>query len=135
MKYVHTAAEKDIAELSESHNGDFIEPVYDQAIHRVDGYILQGPVSDREAIGGLMTPEELQKSIKAAEKLSPQTLVPLEFLPEDMAQDSAVRASRWLSLAAYGWVAPPYLSPAGFLTDIISAATMIISLQTYQTSS
>ena len=102
MKYAKTAADSKYPPAPGQETSDAIRPAYSHASHLVDGFILQGPVSDREAIGLSMTPKALQESIKVAKQLEPQAFMPLEHLPSDMARDSAVRASRWLSLAEYG---------------------------------
>jgi hypothetical protein len=70
----------------------------------VDGFILQGPVSDREAFGPLITAEELGNAIKYAESMiaegkgqdcMPQDKLPTVFNPP-------VSAYRWISLVSKG---------------------------------
>ncbi|KAK4459004.1 hypothetical protein QBC42DRAFT_275406 [Cladorrhinum samala] len=72
---------------------------------RVDGIVLQGPVSDREAINMTCDRIQVEESIKAAEDMM-QTgrmneVMQSASLPEGW-RGSPVTAYRWLSLAAKG---------------------------------
>ncbi|KAK5664249.1 hypothetical protein OQA88_466 [Cercophora sp. LCS_1] len=72
---------------------------------RVDGYILQGPVSDREALGMTTDKEELGRSVAYAEELvksgKGEEVVPREMLPDGW-REAPVSAYRWWSLAGVG---------------------------------
>ncbi|OLN81682.1 UPF0613 protein PB24D3.06c 2 [Colletotrichum chlorophyti] len=70
----------------------------------VDGFILQGPVSDRESIADSTEPETLKESLELAAKMIsegreneaiPQSLLPVFFT-------TPITAYRWQSLAAKG---------------------------------
>ncbi|KAI0526504.1 hypothetical protein F5B22DRAFT_586184 [Xylaria bambusicola] len=69
----------------------------------VDGYILQAPVCDRDAIGLEMGIDKLDETIKAAKQLIDagrgQDRMSLTQLPEFM-HDTPISASRWYSLVA-----------------------------------
>ncbi|KAK0646509.1 hypothetical protein B0T16DRAFT_458422 [Cercophora newfieldiana] len=92
----HSTGCQDCLEYASRTGGDVME---------VDGYVLQGPVSDREAIGlgvgegelkgGLEVAEGLVKSGKGGEVLS------RGLLPEEW-RGSPVTAYRWWSLAGVG---------------------------------
>lgn len=75
----------------------------------VDGFILQGPVSDREAFGGLMTQDRLQESLRVATDMITKGLehavMPREKLPAEFA--TPVTAYRWHSLLAPGYAPTP----------------------------
>ncbi|KAL2257465.1 hypothetical protein VTK26DRAFT_134 [Humicola hyalothermophila] len=70
----------------------------------VDGYILQSPVSDREAAFLFMSPEELNKTVEVAKAMigkgQKDAPMPQEFLPPIFG--CPVSAYRWHSLAAKG---------------------------------
>ncbi|GKT43694.1 UPF0619 GPI-anchored membrane protein [Colletotrichum spaethianum] len=70
----------------------------------VDGFILQGPVSDRESIVDSVDPEWLQKSLKRAEELIAEgkkgEAIPKDLLPSFFS--TPMTAYRWHSLAAKG---------------------------------
>ncbi|KAK3995983.1 hypothetical protein QBC44DRAFT_318888 [Cladorrhinum sp. PSN332] len=72
---------------------------------RVDGVILQGPVSDREAIGMSCGDREVEESLKVARELIEQgkeeEIMPKEKMPEGW-RGSPVSAYRWWSLAGVG---------------------------------
>jgi hypothetical protein len=76
----------------------------------VDGFILQGPVSDREAIGLATGGEEekmrvVRESVEVAEGMvkngKGEEVLGREVLPEEW-RGSPVTAYRWWSLAAFG---------------------------------
>ncbi len=73
--------------------------------HRVDGFILQGPVSDREAITPTMEKKALDESVAYAAQLLAEgrgdEIMPREKLPGEF-RGSPVSAYRWHSLAAVG---------------------------------
>jgi hypothetical protein len=68
----------------------------------VDGFILQGPVSDREAFTPLMGPEDLQRSLAAAKKMLDEGRGNECMLPADLpsAFETPMTAYRWFSLAS-----------------------------------
>ncbi|GAP89240.1 putative dolichol-phosphate mannosyltransferase [Rosellinia necatrix] len=69
----------------------------------VEGYILQAPVCDRDAMALEMGDSKLEESIAAAEQLinagKGQERMPLAQLPSFM-HDTPISASRWYALAA-----------------------------------
>ena len=71
---------------------------------RVDGFILQGTVSDREAIMPLMSKEDYESSIAYASELirsgREDDIMPRSKLPSDF--ESPMTAYRWFSLAGVG---------------------------------
>ncbi|KZL67042.1 esterase lipase [Colletotrichum incanum] len=70
----------------------------------VDGFILQGPVSDRESIVDSVDPEWLKKSLKYAEELIAEgkegEAMPKDLLPSFFS--TPMTAYRWYSLVAKG---------------------------------
>ncbi|GAB1309973.1 UPF0619 GPI-anchored membrane protein [Madurella fahalii] len=70
----------------------------------VDGYILQSPVSDREAAALFMSPDLLNQSVRVAKDMiesgRKQDPMPKDLLPPIFA--TPVTAYRWHSLAAKG---------------------------------
>ncbi|KAK0661257.1 hypothetical protein QBC41DRAFT_330406 [Cercophora samala] len=72
---------------------------------QVDGIILQGPVSDREALGMSCCPGELERSVEVAKGMvkegKGEHVVDLGEMPEGW-RGSPVTAGRWLSLATKG---------------------------------
>jgi hypothetical protein len=70
----------------------------------VDGYILVGPVSDREAASIFMTPEDLNKTVLLAREMidngCDQEIMPAATIPPIF--NSPITAYRWHSLAAEG---------------------------------
>ncbi|KAK4179264.1 hypothetical protein QBC36DRAFT_322936 [Triangularia setosa] len=72
---------------------------------RVDGIILQGPVSDREALGMSVDKGQLEKSIEVARgmviKGKKDHVIDLDEMPEGW-RGSPMTAYRWLSLATKG---------------------------------
>ncbi|WQF75740.1 Putative fusarinine C esterase SidJ, alpha/Beta hydrolase [Colletotrichum destructivum] len=70
----------------------------------VDGFILQGPVSDRESIADSVDPDWLKKSLEYAEKLIDEgkewEAMPRDQLPSFF--QTPMTAYRWHSLAAKG---------------------------------
>jgi hypothetical protein len=75
----------------------------------VNGYILQGPVSDRDAIALEMGAGELEKSILAAKVITAggrgHESMPLEYLPASF-QRTPISAARWYALGAVEYVSP-----------------------------
>ena len=73
---------------------------------QVDGYILQNPVSDREAASLFMSPEDLEPSIRAAKAMieagDKDEIISTKLIPPVFA--TPVSAYRWYSLAAKGYV-------------------------------
>jgi hypothetical protein len=68
----------------------------------IDGGILQAPASDREAMMTLMSPEQYDKSVAAAQALVAAGM-PEEILPNSVTNGffgAPVCARRWLSLAS-----------------------------------
>ncbi|ROT42801.1 dolichol-phosphate mannosyltransferase [Sodiomyces alkalinus F11] len=69
----------------------------------VDGFILQGPVSDRQAVEGLLEPEELQESIELAAEMIAEDRGEEMMTPEQVYHIyKPVTAYRWHSLVAKG---------------------------------
>ncbi|KAL2271593.1 hypothetical protein VTJ83DRAFT_964 [Remersonia thermophila] len=72
---------------------------------RVDGYVLQGPVSDREAIAMGEDAGEVAAAVREAEEMRRQgrgdEVMPAKALPKGW-RGSPVTAYRWWSLAAVG---------------------------------
>lgn len=72
----------------------------------VDGYILQSPVSDREAACLFLSGEDLDRSIRVAEDMVEEgragDAMPRQLLPPIF--ETPVTAYRWRSLAAKGYV-------------------------------
>lgn len=70
----------------------------------VDGFILQGPVSDREGIAPLMDSAKLNDGLAFAARLidegKGETVMPRDMLPEMFS--TPITAYRWHSLAAVG---------------------------------
>ncbi|KAL1839083.1 hypothetical protein VTJ49DRAFT_1884 [Mycothermus thermophilus] len=77
----------------------------DEEVVRVDGYVLQGPVSDREAIAMAEDAREVAAAIREAEEMRRQgrgsEVMPVNVLPKGW-RGSPVSAYRWWSLAAVG---------------------------------
>ncbi|KAK4190044.1 hypothetical protein QBC35DRAFT_491156 [Podospora australis] len=69
---------------------------------KVDGIILQGPVSDREAIKMSVDPTEREVSLKHAEEMkNKEEVMPGDKMPEGW-RGTPVTAYRWGSLAGVG---------------------------------
>lgn len=69
----------------------------------VDGFILQGPASDRQAIEGLLEPEELQESIELAAQMIAEDRGEEIMTPEQVYHIyNPVSAYRWHSLVSRG---------------------------------
>ncbi|KAK4123458.1 DUF1749-domain-containing protein [Parathielavia appendiculata] len=72
---------------------------------RVDGFVLQGPVSDREAIGMVEDKGEVEGALLVAEGMvregRGEEVMPREVMPKGW-RGSPVTAYRWCSLAAVG---------------------------------
>ena len=72
----------------------------------VDGFILQGPVSDREGLAPIMGAEKMQESVAHAAQLikegKGESIMPREALSSIL--PSPITAYRWHSLASTGWV-------------------------------
>ncbi|KAI8221756.1 putative sterigmatocystin biosynthesis P450 monooxygenase STCB [Colletotrichum sp. SAR 10_77] len=70
----------------------------------VDGFILQGPASDRESIVDFITPELYRKGVDLAEKMIAEgkagEAMPTDHLPSLF--DTPITAYRWHALAAKG---------------------------------
>ncbi|KAJ3956148.1 hypothetical protein N0V92_007330 [Colletotrichum tropicale] len=70
----------------------------------VDGFILQGPASDRESIVDFITPELYKKGVDLAEKMIAEgkagEAMPTDHLPSLF--DTPITAYRWHALAAKG---------------------------------
>ncbi|KAL0930804.1 esterase lipase [Colletotrichum truncatum] len=70
----------------------------------VDGFILQGPASDRESIVDFVDSEELKKSLELAEKMisggKGSEVMPRDYVPSVFS--TPLTAYRWHSLAAKG---------------------------------
>ena len=70
----------------------------------VDGFILQGPVSDREAFSTLLSPEALRESLALAADLIKQgkkdAIMPQDKVASDFT--TPMTAYRWNSLVAPG---------------------------------
>lgn len=84
----------------------------EMGLEKVDGFILQGPVSDREAILAVFEEESPGKgqarmdlSVQVAKKMinegTAQDCMPREWLPKEF-WASPVSAYRWFSLASFG---------------------------------
>jgi hypothetical protein len=75
-------------------------------LQRVDGFILQGPVSDREALAPLMSPDALKRSLDLALQMQldrkEDDCMPKDQLPA--AIESPISAYRWYALAGERWV-------------------------------
>jgi hypothetical protein len=91
--------------LSNPFNQDCMEyssPAYSD-LAPVDGFILQAPVSDREAHVALLGPERLERSLKLAKEAIDAgrgyERVPPEHIPKELG-DAAISCTRWYSLAA-----------------------------------
>lgn len=71
---------------------------------RVEGFILQGPVADQEAIAGIMSENALHESLSVASEMikagREDDIMPRDKLPNDFS--SPMTAYRWYSLAAPG---------------------------------
>lgn len=79
----------------------------DYAKHRsepVDGFILQGPVSDREAFGALMPRGEMDESLRIAGAMiaagNADAIMPRDKVPASF--DTPITAYRWRSLLSAG---------------------------------
>lgn len=74
----------------------------------VEGYILQGPVSDRGALGLEMGEAKLEESVKVAKGLissgKGHERMPLEYLSDSM-QDTPISVFRWHALCAIEYAA------------------------------
>ncbi|KAK4639113.1 hypothetical protein QC761_705190 [Podospora bellae-mahoneyi] len=72
---------------------------------KVDGIVLQGPVSDREALVMSCCPAQLENSIAVAKKMAEEGkgehVIDLDDMPDGW-KGSPVTAYRWLSLATKG---------------------------------
>ncbi len=70
----------------------------------VDGFILQAPVSDREAFGGLVSKEQIDESLAVAAEMirsgQEDAIMPRDKLPPEFAEP--ITAYRWNSLIAPG---------------------------------
>ncbi|KAJ4392357.1 hypothetical protein N0V85_007121 [Neurospora sp. IMI 360204] len=84
----------------------------EMGLEKVDGFILQGPVSDREAILAVFEEESpgkgqarMELSVKVAKKMisegTAHGCMPREWLPKEF-WASPVSAYRWSSLASFG---------------------------------
>jgi len=79
----------------------------------VDGFILQGPVSDREALGMVMAENDIRESVAWAEDRIKQgkgreEMMPWRWMPAGF-RDGPVTAYRWWSLAGFWYVfSPPH---------------------------
>lgn len=69
----------------------------------VDGYILQGPVSDRGALTKEMGESKLEESVRVAKDIiasgKSHERMPLDYVSESM-RDTPISAFRWHSLCA-----------------------------------
>ncbi len=79
----------------------------------MDGFILQGPVSDRENLGIMLSPKEIRESIAHADRLisagkQDETMPPGMI---DLIFKTPVTAYRWRSMAAPGYVTKSPSSP------------------------
>lgn len=78
---------------------------------KVEGIILQGPVSDREAIKMSVDAGELERSLRAAEEMVRQgkegEVMPTDKMPQGW-RGSPVTAYRWGSLAGVGYILSPF---------------------------
>jgi pimeloyl-ACP methyl ester carboxylesterase len=72
---------------------------------RVDGFVLQGPVSDREAIAMVEDAGEVEAALRVAEEMVKERkagdIMPQDAMPAGW-KGSPVTAYRWLSLAGVG---------------------------------
>ena len=69
---------------------------------QVDGFILQAPVSDREAFSLFMSKEELEASLKVAKDLIDAGKAQ-SIMPQDKVTfKTPITAYRWHSLMAHG---------------------------------
>ncbi|KAL2752611.1 hypothetical protein ACRALDRAFT_2112623 [Sodiomyces alcalophilus JCM 7366] len=69
----------------------------------VDGFILQGPASDRQAVEALLEPEELQESIEVAAEMIAEDRGEEMMTPEQVYNIyNPVTAYRWHALIAKG---------------------------------
>lgn len=85
---------------------EYTSPEYKGA-SPVEGYILQGPVSDRGALAKEMGESKLEESVRAAKDIitsgKSHERMPLDYLPDSM-QDTPISAFRWHALAATEYV-------------------------------
>ncbi|KAM7197053.1 Protein of unknown function (DUF1749) domain containing protein [Naviculisporaceae sp. PSN 640] len=86
----------------EEHEGE-ANSEEEEEFPEIDGIILQGPVSDREAIGMNMPREDMEEAIKLARRMiregKENEYMPKDKLPVDM-RETPVTAYRWDSLAS-----------------------------------
>ena len=74
----------------------------------VDGYILQGPVSDRQGFGMGMKADERDKSISVAQEMiaagNERGIMPKDSMPkgQDFLSLFPISAYRWNSLMSFG---------------------------------
>ncbi|KAK4106459.1 DUF1749-domain-containing protein, partial [Parathielavia hyrcaniae] len=87
------------------YGGRFLKGREEEGDVWVDGFVLQGPVSDREAIGMVEDGGEVGESIAVADAMVGERkggeVVPREVMPKGW-RGSPVTADRWLSLASVG---------------------------------
>jgi hypothetical protein len=87
----------------------------------VDGFVLLGPVSDREGLALIMEPSQMNASLAYASRLIAQgkkdAIMPKEMMPYDWT--SPVTAYRWHSLASVGYVAAHRLSFLSLFLSIL----------------
>jgi hypothetical protein len=72
----------------------------------VDGFVLLGPVSDREGLALMMEPKDMNAALAYAKRLIGQgkkdAIMPQEMMPS--VYNTPISAYRWHSMASYGYV-------------------------------
>ncbi|TQN73528.1 UPF0613 protein [Colletotrichum shisoi] len=117
--YGYSSLKNDVEDISALDCAEYTKHKEDP----VDGFILQGPVSDRESIADSVDPDWLRKSLEYAEKLIDEgkewEAMPRDQLPSFF--QTPMTAYRWHSLAAKGQVKIIIYSPLCRTADPIQS--------------